>query len=191
VRKFLKEKVTNGGSIPKSHQLQEKYLGEVYRQEKERLKVKLSGEPVAVIFDETPDVEGRCVLNILIAPLKKRWIWKNPCTSSEYSLHGEMQSLHCFDGCCQNSLEYDIANEDVIVFDTNNAAHMLKAYREALKSLFLRCIHITCVAHIMKLIGGAFRKPFTDLNSFMMYFSQMFIWQGVAREDTSPTCLAN
>lgn len=64
VRKFLNEKVTNGGNIPKSHQLQEKYLGEVYRQEKERLKEKLSGEPVAVIFDETPDVEGRCVLNI-------------------------------------------------------------------------------------------------------------------------------
>lgn len=71
VRTFLNEKVTNGGSIPKSHQLQEKYLGEVYRQEKGQLKAKLSGEPVAVIFDQTPDVEGRCVLNILIAPLKK------------------------------------------------------------------------------------------------------------------------
>uniref|UniRef100_A0A9J7XIM7 U1-type domain-containing protein n=1 Tax=Cyprinus carpio carpio TaxID=630221 RepID=A0A9J7XIM7_CYPCA len=51
-------------NIPKSHQLQEKYLGEVSREEKEGRKVKLSGEPAAVIFDETPDVEGRCILNI-------------------------------------------------------------------------------------------------------------------------------
>ncbi|CAM4579453.1 unnamed protein product [Leuciscus chuanchicus] len=74
--------------------------------------------------------------------------------------------------------EYDIAKEDVIVFDTDNAANMLKAYREALKSLFPHSIHITCMAHIMNLIGGAFRKPFTDLNIFMMYFSQMFYMAG-------------
>uniref|UniRef100_A0A9J8AJF7 CGG triplet repeat-binding protein 1 n=1 Tax=Cyprinus carpio carpio TaxID=630221 RepID=A0A9J8AJF7_CYPCA len=30
LRKFLKEKVVNGGAIPGSHQLQEKYLGDVY-----------------------------------------------------------------------------------------------------------------------------------------------------------------
>ncbi|KAL1269193.1 hypothetical protein QQF64_031482, partial [Cirrhinus molitorella] len=74
--------------------------------------------------------------------------------------------------------EYDIANEDVIVFDTDNAAYMLKAYREALKSLFPHSVHITCMAHIMNLIGGAFRKPFTELNTFMMCFSQMFYMAG-------------
>lgn len=66
--------------------------------------------------------------------------------------------------------EYDIAIEDVIVFDTDNAAYMLKAYRDALKSLFPHSIHITCMTHIMNVIGGAF----TELNTFMMYFSQMF-----------------
>lgn len=28
-------------------------------------------KPVAVIFDEPPDVKVRCVLNILLAPLEK------------------------------------------------------------------------------------------------------------------------
>lgn len=71
MRQFLKEKVFNGGAIPVYHQLQEKYLGDVYLKVKEKLKQHLAGKPVAVIFDETPDVEGRCVLNILMASLEK------------------------------------------------------------------------------------------------------------------------
>lgn len=130
MRKFLNEKVTNGGSIPKSHQLQEKYLGDVYKEEKERLKEKLSGEPVAVIFDETPDVEGRCVLNILIAPIKKdesgriiahlaNTVFMEKCNNSSVSM-AVVKTLQ----------EYDISNEDVIVFDTDNAAYMLKKHTE-------------------------------------------------------------
>ncbi|XP_045575856.1 CGG triplet repeat-binding protein 1 [Salmo salar] len=71
MRQFLKEKVINGSAIPGYHQLQEKYLGDVYLKVKEELKQHLAGKPVAVIFDETPDVEVRCVLNILITPLEK------------------------------------------------------------------------------------------------------------------------
>lgn len=71
MRRFLKEKIFNGGVIPGFHQLQDRYLGAVYQKEKEALKTHLAKKPVAVIFDETPDVEGRCVLNILIAPLEK------------------------------------------------------------------------------------------------------------------------
>ncbi|KAK6298838.1 hypothetical protein J4Q44_G00303480 [Coregonus suidteri] len=51
--------------------MEEKYLGDVYLKVKEELKQHLAGKLVAAIFDETPDVEGRCVLNILIAPLEK------------------------------------------------------------------------------------------------------------------------
>ncbi|XP_036797619.1 uncharacterized protein LOC110512346 isoform X1 [Oncorhynchus mykiss] len=70
IRQFLKEKVINGSAIPGYHQLQEN-LGDVYLKVKEELKQHLAGKPVTVIFDETPDVEVRCLLNILIAPLER------------------------------------------------------------------------------------------------------------------------
>ena len=49
---------------------------------------------------------------------------------------------------------YGVKNDDVIVFDTDNAAYMIKAYREALHTLFPNSVHVTCVAHIMNLIGN-------------------------------------
>ncbi|KAL0185277.1 hypothetical protein M9458_020974, partial [Cirrhinus mrigala] len=176
--KFLFENVTNGGAIPGFHQLQEKYLGNVYLKEKEALRKRLAKKPVAVIFDETPDVEGRCVLNILIAPLEKDesgrilayladTVFLEQCNHSTVSVSVVM--------CLQ---EYDIANEDVIVFDTDNAAYMKKAYTAALQSLFPNSLHVTCMAHIMNLIGDAFRRPFDQLNAFMLSFSQMFYHAG-------------
>ncbi|CAM4444730.1 unnamed protein product [Leuciscus chuanchicus] len=71
-----------------------------------------------------------------------------------------------------------MANEDVIVFDTDNAAYMKKAYTAALQSLFPNSLHVTCMAHIMNLIGDAFRRPFDQLNAFMLSFSQMFYHAG-------------
>ncbi|XP_017279625.1 uncharacterized protein LOC108240571 [Kryptolebias marmoratus] len=174
MRRFLRDRVVNGGAIPGFHQLQEKYLDAVYQKEKEALKIQFDKKPVAVIFDETPDVDGRCVLNILIAPLEKDdsgrilaylvdTVFLEDCNHSTVSV-AVVQCLH----------EYSICNENVIVFDIDNAAYMKKAYKASLQTLFPNSIHITCMAHIMNLIGDLFRRPFEQLNSFMLSFSQMF-----------------
>ncbi|XP_077065578.1 uncharacterized protein LOC143718361 [Siphateles boraxobius] len=55
---------------------------------------------------------------------------------------------------------------------------MKKAYKAALQSLFPNSIHVTCLAHIMNLIGGALRRPFDQRNAFMLCFSQMFYQAG-------------
>lgn len=178
MRRFLRDRVVNGGAIPGFHQLAQKYLGEVYQKEKEALKTVLAQKPVAVIFDETPDVEGRCVLNILIAPLEKDesgriltyladTVFLEECNHSTVSV--------AVVKCLQ---EYCIANDDVVVFNTDNAAYMIKAYKAALQSLFPNSVHITCMAHVMNLVGGAFHRPFDQLNAFMLSFPQMFYHAG-------------
>ena len=48
-----------------------RYLPEVYNLEKDVLKNLIKDMPVSVMFDETPDAEGRCVLNIMVSPLAK------------------------------------------------------------------------------------------------------------------------
>jgi hypothetical protein len=70
VRNFLLTRVRNGGAIPGGQQLQENYLADLYRIERDKLKALLKDEYVAVIFDEMSDAEGRFVLNILLAPTK-------------------------------------------------------------------------------------------------------------------------
>ncbi|CAK6975227.1 hypothetical protein PFLUV_G00119710, partial [Scomber scombrus] len=178
LRKFLNEKVINGGAIPGFHQVQEMYLGAVYEREKEELKTLLAGKPLAVIFDETPDVEGRCVLNILLAPLEKDHSGRILAYLADTVFLAQCNHFTVSVAVVRCLQEYSIDNEDVIVFDTDNAAYMKKAFTAALQSLFPNSLHITCMAHIMNLIGNAFRKPFVQLNSFMLSFSQMFFNAG-------------
>lgn len=51
----------------------------------------------------------------------------------------------------------------------------LKALKSALKALYPGAIHVTYLAHIMNLVGEAFRKPFAEVNTFMRFFSQVYM----------------
>ncbi len=145
------------------------------------LKAHLATKHVPVIFDGTPNVEGKCVLNILIPTLKKEksrriltyladladTVFLEECNHSTVSI--------AVVKCLQ---EYSITNEDVIVFDTNNAVYMKKAYKVALQSLSPHSLYITCMAHIINLTGDAFHRSFDHLNALMLCFTQMFFQAG-------------
>jgi len=77
--------------------------------------------------------------------------------------------------------DYDIPYENIIIFDTDNAAYMKKAFDQVLSGLFPNAIHCTCLAHILNLVGESFRKPFSDLNLFVRSFSQMFFMAGARK----------
>ena len=70
IREFLNKHVKNGGSIPGYNQLQDAYMPDVYKCERQKLTELLKDKKLAVIFDEMSDDEGRFVLNILFAPLE-------------------------------------------------------------------------------------------------------------------------
>lgn len=181
VRNFLLKHVVNGGTIPKHSELGEKYLSEVYIDEVRVVKAKIAGQPVAVIFDEIPGLQGRCVLNILVAPL---------CVDDRGRLRSYLADtifLKTVDhktvsqAVVKTLQQYDIANENVIVFNTDNAAYMLKAFSDCLSVLYPNAIHITCLAHIVNLVEESFQKPFIALNRFIQSFSAVFFRAGARR----------
>jgi len=87
--------------------------------------------------------------------------------------------------------EYGIDNDKVIVFNTDNAAYMIKAYNDCLSVLYPNAVHITCLAHIMNLVGESFRKPFNLLNDFMRAFSAVFFRAGARKRRYYDHLIAN
>lgn len=70
---------------------------------------------------------------------------------------------------------------DVITFNTDNAAYMKKAFKDVLKGLMPNATHVTCMAHVMNLLGNAFRKPFARTNKFIKDANAIF-WNAGARK---------
>ena len=133
---------------------------------------------MSVIFDETPDVEGRCVLNILISPLVKQ---------GENKIIPYLANTVFMDKCDHATVsqaviktlnDIGVDSENVVSFNTDNAAYMLKAFKTILTHLFPNSIHITCLSHIVNLIGESFKKPFDLVTKFLLYMSRIFYMAG-------------
>ena len=71
--------------------------------------------------------------------------------------------------------------KDVMVINTDNASYMKKAFNSALQTIFPNAVHITCLAHIMNLLGEEFRKPFKEVNKFVKDMNAMF-WHAGSRK---------
>lgn len=159
----------NGGAIPGGKQLQDMYLQDVYAIEHQKFKDMIQGKKVALIFDEMSDDEGRFALNILVSPIE---LDSNGCLPSYLADTIFLtRTNNSTVSQAQTVANLGISFDDVVVINTDAAAYMCKAFRDVFKALFPNCVHITCLAHFMNLIGGAFRKPFVQVNEFVRSFN--------------------
>ena len=69
IRDFVAANVIGGGDIPRANGLREHYVPKVYSKQQAEVISKLAGKKVAIIADETSDVAGRYVVNVLLQPL--------------------------------------------------------------------------------------------------------------------------
>uniref|UniRef100_H3A679 DUF659 domain-containing protein n=1 Tax=Latimeria chalumnae TaxID=7897 RepID=H3A679_LATCH len=179
--------------IPGRTQLTETYLPEVYLEEKENLKLMLKDKKIAVIFDECCD-EAKSVLNVLFAPLE------HDCSGHVNSFLVDPVFLDAVNHSTVSQAvvkavnEYQIDYENILVIDTDNASYMKKAFDSVFSTLFPNSVHITCLAHIVNLIGESFRKPFQQVDTFVRCFKNMFCNSGSRNqklEEESPDAKAS
>jgi len=183
VREFLRTKVSNGGAIPQSHQLTDAYLPDLYESEKTKLKSHfMDSASVAVIVDETSDDQGRFVLNILLAKMELFQtgdpVASNKCFLADTIFLEQTNNTTVSQAVIRTVTDYGLDFNSIRIFCTDNAAYMLKSYKDTLSVVFPNCIHITCFAHIMNLVCEAFRQPFKDVHKFGIKFKNIFAQPG-------------
>lgn len=181
VRKFIQERVKNGGAIPGGYQLQDVYLPMSYEEERSKLIDHLKDKYIAVIFDEMSDDEGRFVLNILFAPLELDSEGRVLSYLADTVFLEKTNNTTVSQAVLSAVREYNISFDKVISIDTDNAQYMIKTFNSTLKTLFPNALHITCLAHIMDLIGSAFRAPYANVSEFIKCFKYMFYNAGARK----------
>ena len=70
--------------------------------------------------------------------------------------------------------DYQIKYEDILAFVSDNVSYMRKCYVDILKPLFKNCRHVTCIAHILALVGECWRTNMKYLDSFISAIKQIF-----------------
>ena len=121
------------------------------------------------------------MLNVLLAPLKMNKEGKVLSYLADTIFLEKTNHSTVSQAVIKVLQDYHIEFDNVICFDTDNAAYMKKAYKEVFCALFPNSIHITCLGHINGLVGEAYTKPFEALTEFGKKWGAIFYHAGARK----------
>ncbi|XP_060858892.1 uncharacterized protein LOC132936219 [Metopolophium dirhodum] len=128
-----------------------------------------------ISIDETTDVEGRYIANVIIGTLEINEPGQIFLLASEILEKANHQGIcKLFEDSLLLLWPDKICRENVLLFVTDAAPYMVKAVK-VLQSLFTKMIHITCVAHGLHRISEEVRKHFSKVDSLISNGKKVFL----------------
>lgn len=172
-RKFL-EKYTNK-CIPVESTLRKTYVSQCYDETISKIKMYCENKKLWVSIDETTDVEGRYIANVIIGTLEV----ENP--GKIFLLHSEQlekanhttiaklldKSLHIL-------WPQGIKHDNILLFLSDAAPYMIKAGR-GIKIIYSKMEHVSCLAHGLHRVAEEIRKNFPKVDQLISNVKKIFL----------------
>lgn len=168
-RTFLE--VYTGHNVPTETNLRLGYIDDIFDEKMSKIKLELSGKKVWVSIDETIDIEGRFVANVIVGILEADYPGK------QYLVHSEQLEKTNYSTICRvfdKSIGIiGIQHEDVLLFTSDAAPYMIKA-GNTLKAFYSHMIHITCTAHGLHRVAEEVRGKFSNVDKLISSVKKIF-----------------
>ena len=147
--------------------LQDDYLPEVYSRHLQSIREYIGDNDIFVILDETPDRNGRSVVNALVGRLNGHPTDVMLIKTDFFDMAMNSSIMgRIFLDVCQKMWPNGIQYERVLLVMTDAASYM-KACFAAQKDLFSNMNHITCLAHAVHNVCETIRDEFDLVNDFI------------------------
>lgn len=120
-----------------------------------------------VSIDETTDVDGRYVANVIVGTLKEDGpgeIFLLTCEVLQRTNHTSIAVL--FDDSLNILWPNGVKREKVLLFITDAAPYMMKAAK-GLKMLYPKMIHVTCLAHALHRVAEEIRTNYPEVDKLI------------------------
>jgi hypothetical protein len=120
--------------------------------------------------DETTDIQGRCLVNIIVGTLFSQQPSEQFLISSTFHNTVNAEKLcEKIIKALQHNYECDVSK--VLLFVSDAASVMLKTGK-LLKNYFPNMLHLTCFGHGLHRICEFIRDSFPDINSLISLFKK-------------------
>ncbi|KAE9541774.1 hypothetical protein AGLY_003765 [Aphis glycines] len=171
-RKFLETYIKN--PIPDQTTLRKLYVDDIYNETMENIRSKLSSKQIWVSVDETTDVEGRYIANVIVGSLE------TDRQGVVFLLHTEELEKTNFSTISQlfnKSMGIlwpnGVQHEHVLLFVSDAAPYMVKA-GTALQVFYSKMLHVTCAAHGLHRVAEHVRSHFNSVDKLIASVKQVF-----------------
>lgn len=172
-KSFL-EKYTNE-SIPSETTLRKGYVDDIYQETLLKIRNYVDKKKIWISVDETTDVTGRFVANVVIGKLeidRAGEIFLLHSEELEKTNHSTIFKL--FDKAMGILWHEGVQHDNVLLFLSDAAPYMVKAGK-CIKMLFtIKCIHLTCLAHAFHRIAEKIRNEFSDVDKVVASVKKVF-----------------
>jgi len=150
--------------IPCESTLRKTYLNECYEETIDKIRKHVVGNKIWVSIDESTDVEGRFIANVIVGTLLVDEPGDIFLLTFEVLDKVNFSTIaKLFDASMFILWPDGIRHDDVLLFVSDAAPYMTKA-GTAIKALYSKMIHVTCLAHGMHRIAEEIRCHFPKVD---------------------------
>ena len=160
-----------GKEIPMESTLRQGYVDDIYIETVDKIKLEILNKNIWVSIDETTDIEGRYIANVVVGTLEldrpgKQFLIN--CAELEKTNFSTISKL--FD---DSSQLMNIQRDQVLLFLTDAAPYMVKSAK-MLKALYSKMIHVTCAAHGLHRVAEEVRGQFKSVDKVIASVKKTF-----------------
>ncbi|XP_060837117.1 uncharacterized protein LOC132919483 [Rhopalosiphum padi] len=172
-RAFLEKYI--GKHIPDESLLRKNYLPHCYDKTLSNIKNEIGENNIWIAVDETTDINGRYVANLLVGILKSNHPTRSfllTCKVLEKTNHSTVARF-VNDGL---KLLWPLGGNDekVLLMLSDAAPYMVKT-GQSLKVFYPNLIHVTCAAHMLNRVAEKVREMYPDVNSLINNIKKVFL----------------
>jgi hypothetical protein len=162
-------------TIPDPSTLRKNYLPNCYEETIARIREELANENIWISIDESTDIEGRYIANVIVGKLKSG-LYTKPflLTSETLDKTNHVSIAQLFNDALKLLWPNEIRYDNVLLFVTDAAKYM-KLAAKGLKVLFPKMIHLTCLAHGMHRVAETVRASYPDVDKLISNVKKVFI----------------
>lgn len=172
-RSFLEKYTLN--DVPSVSTLRKTYANDCYLETMDLIRKDVIGNKIWVSIDETTDVNGRYIANVIIGTLLKDGPGKIYLLNSEVLEKANFSTItKLFDSSMFLLWPDGVRHDDVLIFLSDAAPYMKKA-GTTIKALYSKVVHITCIAHGLHRVAENIRGHFPGVDRLIAKTKQVFL----------------
>lgn len=134
-----------------------------------------NGHKIWVSVDETTDVQGRYISNVIVGTLEVDKPEKVYLLNSEVLEKTNYSTItKVFDKSIFLLWPDGIRHDDVMLFLSDEVPYMIKAGK-TIRALYSKMVHITCLAHGVHRVTEEIRGQFTNVDKLIAKVKRIFL----------------
>ncbi|KAL4088528.1 hypothetical protein QTP88_023622 [Uroleucon formosanum] len=172
-RKFLEKYTLH--AVPSESTLRKTYINDCYDECMSEIRQYITGNKIWVSIDETTDVEGRYIANVVVGTLLSDGPGKIFLLTTEVLEKANYSTItKLFDNAMFLLWPNSIRHNDVLLFLSDAAPYMKKA-GDTIKVLYPKIIHVTCLAHGLHRVAEEVRVNYPKVDKLVSSVKQIFL----------------